>query len=172
MPAISSSPDPKTQDEAQRALDQRRGRFVPWIIAAFYLTFMSVLIGFVVIAYDHPPNEVTPNAYEKGLAYNNTLTDAAAQAQLGWQSAVDYTAGRVVFQLEDGHHAPADGARVVAWFVHPAQSQGDRTFDLSSEGNGVYSAKAPLPSKGLWTVHITAEKMDKQYQTMTQIEVD
>ena len=57
MPAISSSPD---IDQAE--IDRRRGRIVPWVIAAFYLTFMSSLIGFVVIAYPHPPSDVTQEA--------------------------------------------------------------------------------------------------------------
>ena len=170
MSAISSSPDHDAA--AQREIDRRRGRFVPWIIAIFYMTFMSVLIGFVVIAYRNPPSEVTPEAYEKGLAYNNTLAQAGAAAQLGWLSTITYDKDRLVFRLIDGHHQPIDLARVRVWFVHPAESAYDRSFDLRSDGNGVYSVAAPLPAKGLWTVHVTAEQMDHQYQSTTQIEVD
>lgn len=169
MPAISSSPE---RDSAQAAIDRHRGRFVPWIIAAFYLAFMSALIGFVFIAYGHPPNEITSNAYEKGLAYNDALDKSATQAQLGWLSTVRYDAGRVIFKLEDGRHQPVEKARVKAWFVHPALSALDRSFDLRNEGGGLYSADAPLPAQGAWTLHVTAELMDRQYQSTTQIQVD
>ncbi len=169
MTAISSSPE--LSPDAQRELDRRRGRFVPWVIAAFYITFMSALIGFVVIAYSHPPSETTPEAYDKGLAYNDTLKRSAQMAALGWQSTIDYDSGRLTFGLQDNHHAPIEHARVKAWFVHPGDRKFDRSFDMSDTGGGVYISDAPLPAAGLWSVHVTAEVQDRQYQATTQIEV-
>ncbi|ESQ82568.1 hypothetical protein AEAC466_17020 [Asticcacaulis sp. AC466] len=154
------------------ALNRRRGRFVPWIIAAFYLTFMTALVGFVFIAYAHPPSETTEDAYAKGLAYNDILAKAGAQAQLRWRSDIDYTAGRLRFSLTDHAGQPVTAARVKAWFVHPGNAVEDRSFDLRDDGEGRYVTDAPLPVKGVWTVHVTAEKAGRQYQSVTTVEVE
>lgn len=166
----ATSLNPENPDQA--AIDRHRGRFVPWIIAAFYLTFMTALIGFVFIAYAHPPSEVTAEAYEKGLAYNDTLTKAASQQALGWLSTTQYSDGRVIFRLTDGLHQPLEHAQVKAWFVHPDNAAFDRSFELKSNGKGVYSAVAALPDKGLWTVHVTAALRGDEYQSVATITVE
>ena len=167
MPVTSSNPE-LSQDE----IDRRRGRIVPWVIAAFYLTFISAFIGFVVIAFRNPPNEVTGEAYAKGLAYNQTLTKAAAQDVLGWQSETVYDKGQVVFRLRDSRGDAIEQAQARAWLVHPAVKANDRSFDLHPVGPGVYAADAPLPSKGRWTVHVTAQLRGREYQAVTEIMVD
>jgi len=168
MTAISSGPD---GGRLQSEIDRRRGRFVPWIIAAFYMTFMTTLIGFVVIAYRHPPSEVTAEAYEKGLAYNQTLEKASLEEALGWHSTVSYERGVIRFELRDSRRRPIDGATVKAWFVHPANAGDDRSLVLLPAGEGVYKAALRLPSPGLWTVHVTAAKQGRQYQSATPLEV-
>lgn len=166
MSATSFNPDP-----AQAEIDRKRGRVVPWIIAAFYLAFMLSFIGFVVIAFGNPPHETTRNAYEKGLAYNDTLARSAVQAQMGWTSKIAFSDGRLVVHLNDASGAPIVQGRVRAWFVHPADGARDVSLDLHHDGQGAWSASAPV-GKGLWAVHVTAEHMDRQFQATTQIEVD
>lgn len=166
MTAISSGHDPSP---SQAEIDKRRGRFVPWIIAAFYLTFMSALIGFVVIAYQHPPNESTPEAYEKGLAYNSAIAGADRQAQLGWKSAVDFKGQTLTFRLEDRRGQPVD-AEVKAWFVHPSETALDRAVTLIPAGPGLYRGQVSLPKSENWTVHVTAAKGADEYQTVADIE--
>lgn len=166
MPATSSSPDLN-----QAEIDRRRGRFVPWVIGAFYMTFMSALIGFVAIAYQHPPSDVTAEAYEKGLAYNQTLAKGAAQAGLRWQSRILYKNGRIVFVLKDGLRQPISHARVKVWFVRPADASMDRSVDLTEQKPGVYAAEAGLP-QGLWEVHVTAALQGEEYQAMTTLTVE
>ena len=173
MSVTSSNPETALKAAAdQAAIDRHRGRFVPWIIAAFYLTFMSALIGFVFIAYAHPPSEVTSEPYDKGLAYNDTLAKAASEQALGWLSTTKYEGGQIVFVLRDGKHQPIDDAQVKAWFVHPDNHDFDRSFDLRDNGKGVYRAAAPLPDHGQWAVHVTAAVGGDQYQSLTTITVE
>jgi len=168
MTAISSGPD---RASAQAAIDRRRGRFVPWIIAGFYLSFMTTLIGFVVIAYRNPPSEVTADAYEKGLAYNQILAKASVEDALGWHSTVVYERDVVRFEVHDSRRRPVTGATVKAWFVHPADASSDRSVDLRPVGDGIYEASLRLPRPGLWTIHVTAEKQGRQYQAADSVEV-
>ena len=154
----------------QEEIDRKRGRIVPWVIAAFYVAFVSAFIGFVVIAFNNPPNEVTAEAYQKGLAYNRTLDKAAVQDQLGWTSDTAYENGRVVFSLRDADGQPLPGAVARAWFVHPNLKANDRSVDLKDNGHGIYAATIALPAEGLWKVHVTAEHDGRQYQSATLIE--
>ena len=167
MPVTSSSPDELTQAE----IDRRRGRFVPWAIGAFYMTFMAALIGFVVIAYQHPPSETTSEAYEKGLAYNQTLAKGAAEAGLRWKSQIAYKPGKIVFILKDGKDQPLSHAQVRAWFVRPSDASLDRSVDLKEQKSGVYVAPASL-AKGLWNIHVTAALQGEEYQAETSITVE
>jgi nitrogen fixation protein FixH len=168
MPVTLSSPDAALQAE----IDRKRGRIVPWVIAAFYLTFMSTLIGFVVIAYQHPPSDVTPEAYEKGLDYNAAIGKGEAQARLGWTASVAVEKGAVVFVLKDAAGQALDGAVARAWFVRPDRSALDRSVALSAAGQGRYSAKVALPAAGQWEVHVTAEVKGQQYQLVQPMEID
>lgn len=167
MPATSSHPD-----RLQAEIDRLRGRFVPWIIGAFYLAFMSGFIAFVIIAFRNPPNEITGQAYAKGLEYNDALDKAAAQDVLGWHSVTTYENGRIVFTLRDSRHLAVEQAQVRAWFIHPAVKANDCSFDLNSVRPGVYSADAPLPAKGRWTVHVTARLRGREYQSATDLYID
>jgi nitrogen fixation protein FixH len=157
---------------SQDEINRRRGRIVPWVIGAFYVTFMAGFIAFVVIAFRNPPNEVTGGAYAKGLAYNEALTKAAAQDVLGWKSDTAYERGKVVFTLRDSRGDLIEQAQVRAWFVHPALKVNDRSFDLHPVRPGVYQADAPLPSKGRWKVHITAQLRGREYQSASDLYVD
>jgi nitrogen fixation protein FixH len=165
MTAISSGHEPPPN---QAEIDKRRGRFVPWVIAAFYLTFMSALIIFVVIAYQHPPNEVTPEAYEKGLAYNSAIAGADRQTQLGWNSTVDFNGQTLTFRLQDHSGHPVD-AEVKAWFVHPSEVALDQTVELALVGPGLYRGQVKLPKSDNWTVHVTAANGADEYQTVADI---
>jgi nitrogen fixation protein FixH len=155
---------------SQAEIDRRRGRFVPWVIAAFFLSFMIPLICFTVIAFRHQPSEVTPQAYEKGLAYNQTLEAAAAQKALGWQVTLSHADGRLSVLARDAKGAPLDSGQVEVWLIHPAQKALDRHLVLTPEGQGVYATAAALPSPSVWTAHITVQVADQQMQTRAFVE--
>jgi len=167
MPAISSSPD-----SVQAEIDRRRGRFVPWVIVAFYLTFMATFIAFVVIAFQHPPSDVTAEAYEKGLDYNTTLDKAQAQARLGWTSSLSVENRQLTFVLKDAAGQGLDGAVARVWFVHPDKSGLDRSVALTGAGHGRYTAPVALPAAGQWEIHVTAEVKGQQYQLAQAMEID
>lgn len=146
------------------SIDRERGKIVPWVIAAFFLSFMLPLIGFTIIAFTHKPSEVTANAYQKGLAYNATLEKAAAQAALGWTSEIRFAGKRLQFSLKDAQQAPIAGAEVKAWLVRPAEQQLDHAIPLNETAKGLYEGDMELPAKGLWSVRVTALSQGKQFQ--------
>lgn len=158
---------PEDMTPEQRELyNKQRGRIVPWVIVAFYLVFILPLIGFTVIAFRNMPSEVTQSAYEKGLNYNITLSEQAAQDALGWKSIAAFDKGELRLVLNDADGAAIDGATVKAWFVHPANKNLDRQLDLHPVGPGTYAGKPDLAEKAGYSVHITAAAREREYQTV------
>ncbi|MFT4090554.1 MAG: FixH family protein [Asticcacaulis sp.] len=158
---------PEDMTPEQRAqYDKKRGRFVPWIIVAFYISFIVPLICFAVIAFRNAPSEVTSSAYEKGLNYNLTLSAQAAQDALGWKSTATFDKGELKVILTDAEGAVIDGASVRAWFVHPANKKLDREVTLHPVGPGTYAGTPELGARAGYTVHITAAARDREYQTV------
>lgn len=152
------------------AEDLRRGRYVPWVIAAFFLSFITPLLFFVWIAFQNKPSLVTEHAYDKGLAYNQTLEAAAAQRALGWTAAADIKNGMLSFFLTDKKGVPITGATVKAWALHPSNTSLDHALELHEENHGVYKATERLP-QGLWKIRITALYHGDEFQFSTPFEV-
>lgn len=167
----TSSNTNKVVSEAEQALiDKRRGRFMPWLIIAFFVGFIAILINFVMIAVANKPSEVTQHAYAKGLAYNQIIAAQEAQDALAWKALCEFKSGQLHYQLKDAKGVAIDGARVKAWFVSPANADKDQAHELIAVGSGHYVAKADL-AKGLWQVHITSMKDGKQFQSVLDVEV-
>lgn len=154
------------------SIDAARGRYIPWMIFAFFVCFTLLLSGFTWLAFVNKPSEVTRNAYQKGLAYNQTIAKDEKQKTLGWKSQSIINNGVLRFSLHDSAEKPVDGATVKAWLVHPANASLDRELMLAPRGNGIYEAPLSPPAKGMWDIHITAAQGDKQLQTSKSYKVE
>lgn len=146
------------------SIDRQRGKYVPWVMVAFFLIFMIPLVGFTIIAFTHRPSEVTEHAYEKGLSYNRTLEKAQAQDALGWQSDIALAGNTVRFTLKDKSGNPISGATVSGWLVRPTEAALDRPFLLKEAAAGRYEAGVDWPAKGLWNIRVTAIYEGTEFQ--------
>jgi nitrogen fixation protein FixH len=98
-----------------------------------------------------------PDAYDRGLAYNQTLEERAAQAALGWTATfgaelTEGTTTAVTVELADAEGAPVTGAEVTMLFRRTTHDGEDTTFTLTDAGGGAYTAEIDLPGAGLWDV--------------------
>lgn len=153
------------------AADAHRGRFIPWMIAGFFLVFVLLLLSFVWIAFAHKPSLVTENAYQKGLAYNHAIEASAAQKALGWKGRLDIPGGKsLLFTLNDARGKPISGAQVKAWIVRPASAAMDLQVTLNETSPGHYAAPLALSGSGLWESHVTALYNKQQYQISKSFE--
>lgn len=153
IPPISSS-----------ASDAARGRFIPWIIVAFFISFILLLSSFVWIAFEHQPSLVTEHAYDKGLAYNATLAKEAEQEKLGWHATITADNAQISFALNDASGQAITDAEVKGWLVHPAAKTQDQQFSLAETRPGIYVAPIPGNTQGLRDVRMTALKDGTQFQ--------
>ncbi|NJO36865.1 MAG: hypothetical protein HC871_03600, partial [Rhizobiales bacterium] len=81
----------------------RTGSWIPWIFVGLFLVVLAANCTMITIAVSTFNGLKTPRAYEKGLAYNDTLRAAAEQRDLGWQASLDVSStstGRVTLALD------------------------------------------------------------------------
>jgi nitrogen fixation protein FixH len=125
---------------------------------ALFIGFFGVIFVvngiFVWVATDSWRGLDTPDAYLKGLAWNQTLERAEAQKALGWQVEVTLDGARPVVRLRDSAGAPLDGLAVTGIARRPVDEHADRTLELVGHGDGVYRADVTLPARGQWHLHV------------------
>jgi nitrogen fixation protein FixH len=99
--------------------------------------------------------------YQEGLKYNDVIAAAREQAQRNWKVDVTVEAqndGIVLLVTQrDGAGVVTQGLSINATFMHPADRRRDVAVTLTSEGNGLYRASAPVAA-GRWDVQIDALK--------------
>lgn len=139
-------------------------RWIPWMFVAFFLTFISVDAVMVTLAVRTHPGLVTEGAYEKGLAYNHTLDEAARQKEWGWHNTIQLENRNLIFSLSDKQSSPIKGAVVSARITRPVQDGHDFTINLTESPHHTYEAELPLPMPGEWNVRIFAKWQNRQYQ--------
>lgn len=153
------------------------GWWYPWIFIGGMTVVVVVNIVLAVAAVRTFPGLETNDAYRKGLAYNDVLAAARAQAARGWQVAVAFVpdSGRgagelqVVFRDRDGR--PLDGLRVGARLTRPLGAEASQTADLQARGDGLYAAHVALPFAGQWDADIHAGGNTEQFQTRQRLRV-
>ncbi|WP_417466224.1 FixH family protein [Kordiimonas sp.] len=148
------------QDTGMRKSD----RLIPWYIVAFFVV-VAILDGiFVYIATSTHTGVVSEQAYDKGLAYNETVAAAEKQAALGWQHSISHEDGRLIFTLTDGDGAALKDAAVKAVIRRPIGDTADFTLELRQIVDGRYEAPISFPANGQWDARIYALWQDKDYQ--------
>ena len=95
------------------------------------------------------------DGYRRGLAYNDTLAEAAAQKQLGWHVALNASGGNSLqLVLTDTRGEPINGLAISGTLGRPAVSQFDRPLAFAPKGPGRYEARLSATGKGTWIVSL------------------
>jgi len=132
------------------------GKFLAWMLGAFGLVF-AVNGIFIWLALSTWSGLTTDHPYERGLAYNQTLQEAAAEAALGWHSELEFKNHRLLVRFHDRSGGALDRLQVTARFVRPTSDGADRNLPLDAVGDGGYTATVDLPLPGQWQVLVKAE---------------
>ena len=158
-----------------RGKESRPGdRYIPWLFVAFFGVVFIANGALIAVALESFTGLSTERAYEKGLAYNRTLAEAAAQEKLGWVLDADATAlkrgaGRLAVSLRGSDGAALTGARVEARFIRPTVSGVDAETRLRETAAGFYEAEPGLPLAGQWDMVVIASHDGASYQTTRRI---
>lgn len=133
------------------------GRRVFLIFFLFFGVIVAVNTVFITVALDTHSGVVTEHAYDKGIAFNETLEKARHQPQI--ENEVTYEGGVLRWSL------PVEGADVTARLLRNVQDGYDFDISLEPVGNGVYEAKPEMPLSGAWTAKLKAKWDNKEFQT-------
>jgi len=133
------------------------GRTVLFSMIGFFAVIFAVNGVFAYLALSSFPGLSTEGAYQKGLAYNQTLADAEKQTSIGWDSNVSLSAkGQVFVQITDPQDTGVSGMSVTAQLMRPARSGLDQNITLAEGKPGQYIGMASPLLAGRWHLQITA----------------
>lgn len=142
---------------------ERRSRWIPWAFVAFFGVVLAANATMIVIAIATWPGLETRQAYQRGLAHDEALEAAAAQAALGWQVGFAFEqtgdrSGALRLDLADRFGNRLEEAKVQVAFVRPTHGGYDLVVDLPHYYGGRYLHDIALPLAGQWEarVHIVA----------------
>lgn len=131
-------------------------RVIPMMLVMFFVV-IAILDGFfVILALRSNPGVVTDQAYEKGLAYNQTIAAADQQRTSGMQDRAAYEDGVLRWQLQDAAGAPVRAAQVMARMIRPTHEGVDFEVRLTERAPGVYESPITAPVSGSWTAKLEA----------------
>ena len=156
------------------AVEGRRSLWIPWALCGVFAVFLIANGTMVFFAARSWTGLETEQAYEKGLAYNDTLAAADAQAALGWQVAVeagDAAPGEawVEVSLADRQGHPIVASQVLARLVRPTHVGYDREAALTPVGAGRYRGTVELPLAGQWDLKVSVAHAGGVYRTTRRV---
>lgn len=138
-------------------------KWIPWYFVLFFAVIAMVDGVFVYVAVTTQTGVVTEQAYEKGLAFNETLEKAKSQPALN--DKVAYRDGVLRWTLANASKTPIVNADVTAKIVRPVQGGFDFDIVLQHKGAGIYEAVLDAPLPGQWSAKLRSIWNNKQYQT-------
>ena len=140
-----------------------KDKWIPWCFVIFFAV-IAILDGiFVYMAVSTQTGVVTEHAYEKGLAYNDVLAEAASQPD--WQQIASFEDGILIWQLADEKGAPITNAAVTARIKRPVQDGYDFDITLIHTNNGMYKAPLDLPLYGRWQANLSSTWNEQTFRT-------
>jgi Predicted integral membrane protein linked to a cation pump len=162
---------------------RERGWWYPWIFVVGMLVVIVVNVVMITLALDTFPGLETQDAYRKGLAYNQTIAAADAQAARGWQMAValqprpadpasatdNAHKAEVDAIFTDRYGDPVAGLEVHAYLLRPTNEGSDIEAQLDERGSGRYAATLTVPLPGQWDVRVHARRGDETYQATRRV---
>lgn len=145
-------------EAAGDARRRMRGGHVLMILVGFFAVVVAV-DGFMIYqAVSTFGGVETPDAYRKGVAYNESIARDTLQSQLGWKDEIKVSNAphRLQVALRDKGDELIAGKRVVATVGRPATDRYDVTLTLNEISPGLYEAALPGAGGGTWIVDLSA----------------
>ena len=137
---------------------QITGRHVLFMLVMFFLVVLAANVAMVWAARSSFNGLTEQDAYEKGVAWNETLAREKALKDAGWKAEITAGPGEKEIRIAlSDKHGPADKVQGEVRFYRPVESGDDLSVPLEkTKIPGVYRAPARLPFPGLWEVRVHA----------------
>ncbi len=134
-----------------------KGVHVLAVLLGFFGVTFAVNGIFITYAVSTFSGEDVDKPYLRGLAYNETLDERAAQAALKWTASVyvvreGASDAVVTVSVRGADGKPRSGLTVEAALRRPTDARLDQTLTLEYAGDGVYRGTAKNIAAGQWDV--------------------
>lgn len=130
-----------------------------WHVLAGFVAFFGLIFAvnglFMYQAIHTFPGQTVDNPYEAGIAYNRTLAQKAAEAQLGWKAEVGKSGDVIRLIVQDRAGRPVRNLTVTGKIERPATEKGRRMIQLKEVSPGSYQI-AMNGMTGAWDFSATA----------------
>jgi nitrogen fixation protein FixH len=156
---------------------ERRSRWIPWAFVAFFGVVLAANAVMIVIAITSWPGLETRHAYQRGLAHDEALAAAAAQAALGWEVEFAFEqagerTGTLRLDLADRFGNMLQDADVQAALVRPTHGGHDLLVGVPHHYGGRYLQDVALPLAGQWEVRVRIVAQGREYRLHERIWVE
>ena len=141
-----------------------KGRF--WIaFVVGLLVTNAVAMGAMIAQAGDPTPRVLPDYYKKAVAFDETIAERRASAELGWVATVTRTGRDAQVVLADAAGAPVAGAAVDVT-IRP-RSRADRlaAVTLTEAAPGRYAAAFAPGQRGLHEIEVRATRGAERFVT-------
>lgn len=137
-----------------------KGKHVLIGLIAFFAVTIAVNAVFITQAVRTFSGEEVERSYMQGLQYNQVIEQRRAQAELGWQAAVNLTGGQILVELSRPDGSPVSGVFLEGALRHPADTALDRSLAFRERESGIYVADAADLPEGQWilTARVDGER--------------
>lgn len=116
----------------------------------------------------------TPDAYRKGLYYNEELAAASVQKSSGWKISLSHIPTAIQGDRLDVKIIWPENdlppAKVTAMITRPVTNAHDQKVFLTQTGTGVYTTPVKLPQAGQWNITVHVKRVNGDlYQLQEKI---
>ncbi|MDD9912412.1 MAG: FixH family protein [Alphaproteobacteria bacterium] len=137
------------------------------IVLISLLTFFGIICianGIMIYLASTSWNGLThQHAYERGLTFNNVLTQKKQEEQLGWHVAYTFTQtaptkASLYLQVTNKNKQPLENATITLTLKRPIEGGEDITYTMApATQKGAFKQQLTVPKIGQWeaTAHIT-----------------
>ena len=133
---------------------------------------ISVNIFYIYLSKKTWRGVATENSYQKGIAYNQALSEAKKQQETGWKitsSLVNKGNKTAILSLtlKDENQKIIDDATILVKCKRPTQEGFDFEVVIEAQKgskNSVYSSKITFPIQGQWDLEFIAKKEGRYLQ--------
>ncbi len=153
----------------------------PWVWALLILMGVAFVANGVLIyfAYKARPNLVATDYYERGENYQTQQRiENRMKGHLGWRMEaareIAASAGKpapVTVTITDKDGLPAAPEIVELYAYRPSDARYDFALPMTRAGNGLFTAQAAFPLKGIWDLIIEAKQGDELIKITRRITV-
>lgn len=140
-----------TQEKSEQE-KKRLNKIIPLYFVAFFI-ILAILDGiFVYLALDSHNGVTTKNAYEKGLEYNQSITQAEIAKDIKQELAYKIISDNLV-KVSYSADIKINVPKITIKLIRPIEQGKDFFSQLHlNESNDKYEAKIKFPLKGNWDI--------------------